>query len=145
MSFANSFVFPAVLPAVIFRVHLGNEIQRESVYAHRFLILFAGIPHPLKLAFVVILAFPITNPFAFLVLFHLWTEWFKNTLVYRSLRMHSLEDTVEPRNNSLAFKGSPSIKVNILKSQMVVFNVISPLFKGYPEIKVKNLQSQWDR
>ena len=53
--------------------------------------------------------------------------------------------TVEPRNNSLAFKGSPSIMVNILRSQMVVFNVISPLFKGYPEIKVKNLQSQWDR
>ena len=36
--------------------------------------------------------------------------------------------TVEPRNNSLAFKGSPLIKVNILRSQMVVFNVISPLF-----------------
>jgi len=53
--------------------------------------------------------------------------------------------TVEPRNNSLAFKGSPSIKVNILRSQMVVFTVISSLFKGYPEIKVKNLQSQWDR
>ena len=53
--------------------------------------------------------------------------------------------TVEPRNNSLAFKGSPSIKVNILRSKMVVFKVISPLFKGYPEIKVKNLQSQWDR
>ena len=53
--------------------------------------------------------------------------------------------TVEPRNNSLAFKGSPSIKVNILRSQIVVFNVISPLFKGYPEKKVKNLQSQWDR
>ena len=43
--------------------------------------------------------------------------------------------TVEPRNNSLAFKGSPSIKVNILRSQMIVFNVISPLFKGKPEIK----------
>ena len=54
-------------------------------------------------------------------------------------------NTVEPRNNSLAFKGSPSIKVNILRSQVVVFNVISPLFKGYPEIKVKNLQSQWDQ
>ena len=53
--------------------------------------------------------------------------------------------TVEPRNKCLAFKGSPSIKVNILRSQMVVFNVISPLFKGYPEIKVENLQSQWDR
>ena len=56
-----------------------------------------------------------------------------------------IRDTVGPRNNSLAFKGSPSIKVNILRSQMVAFNVISPLFKGYPEIKVKNLQSQWDR
>ena len=42
--------------------------------------------------------------------------------------------TVEPRNNSLTFKGSPAIKVNVLRSQMVVFNVISPLFKGYPEI-----------
>ena len=49
--------------------------------------------------------------------------------------------TVEPRNNSPAFQGSPSIKVNTLRSQMIVFNVISPLFKGYPEIKVKNLQS----
>ena len=54
----------------------------------------------------------------------------------------SVPCTVEPRNNSLAFKGPPSIKVKILRSQMVVFNVISPLFKGYPEIKVKNLQSQ---
>ena len=54
-------------------------------------------------------------------------------------------NTVEPRNNSLAFKGSPSMKVNILRSQMVVFNVISPLFKDYPEIKVKNLLSQWNR
>ena len=53
--------------------------------------------------------------------------------------------TVEPRNNRPAFKGSLSIKVNILRSTMVVFNVISPLFKGEPEIKVKNLQSQWDR
>ena len=47
--------------------------------------------------------------------------------------------TVEPRKNSLAFKGSPSIKVNILRSQMIVFNVFLPLFKGNPEIKVKNL------
>ena len=53
--------------------------------------------------------------------------------------------TVAPRNNSLASKGSPSIKVNILRSQMIVLDVISPHFKGYPEIKVKNLQSQWDR
>ena len=56
-----------------------------------------------------------------------------------------LKRTVEPRNNSLAFKGSLSIKVNSLRSQMIVINVISPLFKGYPEIKVTNLQSQWDR
>ena len=55
------------------------------------------------------------------------------------------EHTVEPRNNSPAFKGSLLKKVNILRSQMVVFNVILPLFRGYPEIKVKNLQSQWDR
>ena len=55
------------------------------------------------------------------------------------------QTTVGPRNNSPAFKGSPSIKVNILRSQMIVFNVILPLFKGNPEIKVKNLQSQWDR
>ena len=48
-------------------------------------------------------------------------------------------NTVEPRNNSLSFKGSPSIKVTILRFKMVVFNVISPLFKGYPKIKVKNL------
>ena len=47
--------------------------------------------------------------------------------------------TVEPRNNSLAFKGSPSIKVNILRFQMIVSIVISPLFKDYSEIKVKNL------
>ena len=51
---------------------------------------------------------------------------------------------MKPCNNSLAFKGYPSIKVNIW-SQIIVFNVISPLLKGYPEIKVKNLQSQWDR
>ena len=50
--------------------------------------------------------------------------------------------TVEPRNNSLAFKGSPIIKVNILKFQTIVFNVISLFFKGYLEVKVKNLQSQ---
>ena len=67
--------------------------------------------------------------------------------VKRSLSLSGIRfgSTVEPRNNNLAFKGSPSIKVNILRSQMVVFNVILPLFKGYPEIKVKNLQSQWDR
>ena len=59
--------------------------------------------------------------------------------------MDLYQHTVEPRNNSLVFKGSPLIKVNILRSQMVVLNVISPLFKGYPEIKVENLQSQWDR
>ena len=53
--------------------------------------------------------------------------------------------TVEPLNNKLAFKGSPSIKVNLLRTKIVVSNVISPLFKGYPEIKVKNPQSQWDR
>ena len=64
---------------------------------------------------------------------------------YPLLFFRQFVNTEEPRNNSLAFKGSPSIKVNILKSQIVVFNVISPLFKGYPEIKVKNLQSQWDR
>ena len=52
--------------------------------------------------------------------------------------------TVGPRNNSLAFKGYPSITVNILRSQITVSNVISPLFKGNPEIKVKNLRSQWD-
>ena len=40
--------------------------------------------------------------------------------------------TVEPRNNSPAFEGFPSIKV-----PNDSFNVISPLFKGYPEIKVK--------
>ena len=40
------------------------------------------------------------------------------------------------------FNGPPLIKVNILGSQMIVFNVISPLFKNEPEIKVKNLQSQ---
>ena len=50
-----------------------------------------------------------------------------------------MKNTVEPRNNSLAFKGSTSIKVNILRSKIIVFDVISPLFKGYPEIKVKNL------
>ena len=32
-------------------------------------------------------------------------------------------NTVEPRNNSPAFEGSPSIKVNILRSQMMVFKV----------------------
>ena len=52
--------------------------------------------------------------------------------------------TVELLNDSPAFKGSPSTKVNILRSQMVVLIVISPLFKGYPEIKVKNHWSQWD-
>ena len=56
-----------------------------------------------------------------------------------------LNNTVGPRNNSPAFKGSPSIKVNISRSQMIVFNVILPHFKGKPEIKVKNLRSQWDR
>ena len=61
------------------------------------------------------------------------------------VRARSFDNTVGPRNNSPAFKGSPSIKVNILRSQMIVFNVILPLFKGNPEIKVKNLQSQWDR
>ena len=48
---------------------------------------------------------------------------------------------MEPRINSPAFKGSPSIKVNIL----IVSNAISSRWKGYPEIKVKNLLSQWDR
>ena len=66
-------------------------------------------------------------------------------LCYATLILLTDETTVGPRNNSLAFKGSPSIKVNILRSQMVVFNGISPLFKGCPEIKVTNLQSQWDR
>ena len=42
--------------------------------------------------------------------------------------------TVEPRNNRPAFKGSSSIKVNILWSQIIVFNVISPLFKGEPKM-----------
>ena len=55
------------------------------------------------------------------------------------------ENTVGPRNNSPAFKGSPSIKVNILRYKMTVSNVISPHFKGDPEIKVKKLQSPWDR
>ena len=50
----------------------------------------------------------------------------------------SCATTVEPRNNNPASKGSPSIQVNILRSKMVVFNVISPLFIGYPDIKVKN-------
>ena len=54
-------------------------------------------------------------------------------------------NTVGPRNNRLAFKGSPSMKENILRSQMTVSNMILPLYKGEPEIKVKNLQSQWDR
>ena len=49
----------------------------------------------------------------------------------------SVVNTVEPRNNSLAFKGPPSIKVNILRSQMIVFNVILPLFKGNLSLKVK--------
>ena len=53
--------------------------------------------------------------------------------------------TVEPRNYRPTFKGSPSIKVKILRSQMIFFKWISPLFIGEPEIKVKNLQSQWDR
>ena len=53
--------------------------------------------------------------------------------------------TVEPRNYRPAFKGSPSIKVKILRSQMIFFKVISPLFTGGPEIKVKNLQSQWNQ
>ena len=51
--------------------------------------------------------------------------------------------TVEPRNNRPAFKGSPSIKVNISRSKMVILSVISPLFKGEPKIKLKNLWSQW--
>ena len=41
-------------------------------------------------------------------------------------------NTVGPRNNRLAFKGSPSIKVNILRSQMTVSNMILILFKGEP-------------
>ena len=53
----------------------------------------------------------------------------------------AFEHTVGPRKNRPAFKGSPSIKVNILRSQKIVSNVILPLFKGEPEIKVKNLQS----
>ena len=58
---------------------------------------------------------------------------------------YPLPITVEPRNNSPAFKGSPSIKVNILRSQMIVYNIISSLIKGEPEIKVTNLWSQWDQ
>ena len=53
--------------------------------------------------------------------------------------------TVEPRKNSLAFKGSPSMKVNILRSKIIVFIVDTTLFKGYPDIKVKNHKSLWDR
>ena len=63
-------------------------------------------------------------------------EYFSTLVVEKN---NIVRTTVRPRNNSLAFKGSPLIKVNILRSQMVVFNLISPLFKGYPEIKVKNL------
>ena len=53
--------------------------------------------------------------------------------------------TVEPRNNGPAFKGDPSIKVNIFWSQLNLVNVILPLFKGEPEIKVKILKSLEDR
>ena len=53
--------------------------------------------------------------------------------------MRRIVNTVEPRKSRPVFKGSPSIKVNILRSQMIVFRVISPCFKGEPEIKVKNL------
>ena len=63
--------------------------------------------------------------------------WKKKVSDWPNILILSITYTVEPRNNSPAFKGSPSIKVNILRSQMIVFNVISPLFKGYPEIKVK--------
>ena len=40
---------------------------------------------------------------------------------------------------------APLLMVKILRSQMMVFNVISPPFKNNPELKVKNLQSQWDQ
>ena len=53
--------------------------------------------------------------------------------------------TLESRDNGPAFKGEPSIKVNIFWSQLNLFNVISPLFKGEPEIKVRILESQWNR
>jgi len=42
-------------------------------------------------------------------------------------------------------KGFLSIKVNSLRSQIIVSNMIYPLFKSELEIKVKNLQSQCDR
>ena len=52
--------------------------------------------------------------------------------------------TVEPRDNGPAFKGEPSIKVNIFWSQLNLFNVILPFLKGEPELKVRILKSQWD-
>ena len=64
-----------------------------------------------------------------------------NTITINILIFFELANTVEPCNNSLAFKGSPSIKANILRSQMIVFNVISPLFKGEPEIKERKFFS----
>ena len=35
--------------------------------------------------------------------------------------------------------------VNILMSQLIVFNVISPLFKSYYGKKVKNFGPQWNQ
>ena len=35
----------------------------------------------------------------------------------------------DPAITAPPFKGSPIIKVNVLRSQMIVFNVILPLFK----------------
>ena len=63
-------------------------------------------------------------------------EYFSTLVVEKN---NIVRTTVRPRNNSLAFKGYPSIKVIIFRSQTVVFNVISLLFKGYSEIKVKIL------
>ena len=51
------------------------------------------------------------------------------------------QNTVEPCNNGPAFKGDPSIKVNIFWSQLNLDNIILPIFKGEPEIKVKILKS----
>ena len=51
--------------------------------------------------------------------------------------------TVEPRNNRFAYRGSPLIKVNILRSQMIVFNGISPLLKREPDIKVPIGPIRW--
>ena len=51
----------------------------------------------------------------------------------------------DPAITAPPFKGSPIIKVNVLRSQMIVFNVMLPLFKGNPEIKVKNSSVPMDQ